>query len=142
VATTRDGSNQPAPAVLVIDDEDYVADMLATALDLEGYAVSVAYNGQQGFDLARSRVVDLVVIDIMMPYLNGHELALLLRQQPHLYTVPIIMISAGARPRQPIDGMTFMPKPFDINQFLELVARTIGPAPSGAPVERRDGQPL
>ena len=112
---------QAKPAVLVIDDEDYVADMIATALSLEGYAVHVAYNGQEGLDRARSLAVDLAIVDIMMPYMSGEDLAERLRAEPHLRSVPIIMISAGARPRRLLEDVTFLPKPFDIDRLLALV---------------------
>ena len=112
---------QAKPAVLVIDDEDYVADMIATALSLEGYAVHVAYNGQEGLDRARSLAVDLAIVDIMMPYMSGEDLAERLRAEPHLRSVPIIMISAGARPCRLLEDVTFLPKPFDIDRLLALV---------------------
>jgi DNA-binding response OmpR family regulator len=129
VATTQSSSGRPTQSVLVIDDEDYVADMIATALTIEGYIVHVAYNGKQGLERAQSLVIDLVIIDIMMPYLSGDELAERLRQEGHLHTVPIIMISAGARPRHQMNGMTFLPKPFDIDDILTLVEAHIGRPP-------------
>lgn len=121
MADARTAARHTTPIVLVIDDEDYVADMIATALQLEEYTVYTAYNGQQGLDRARSLNVDLVIVDIMMPYLSGDELVDLLRAEAHLRAVPIIMISAGARPRRQLDGVTFLPKPFDIDRVLNLV---------------------
>lgn len=124
------------PVVLVIDDEDYVADMVATALGLEGYIVHVAYNGRQGFERAHSLSVDLVIIDLMMPYLGGEELAARLREDPHAGEVPIILISAGASPQQLLDGITFVAKPFDIGRLLALVEARIGRPPEGRAAQR------
>lgn len=129
MATTQSSSGRPTPSVLVIDDEDYVADMIATALSIEGYIVHVAYNGRQGLERAQSLVIDLVIIDIMMPYLSGDELAERLRQETHLSAVPIILISAGARPRRPLDHTTFLPKPFDIDDIIQQVEAQIGRPP-------------
>jgi DNA-binding response OmpR family regulator len=120
------GEGRKAPTILVIDDEDYVADMLAMALDIEGYTVHVAYNGRQGLDSARSFPADLVIIDIMMPYLSGEQLAEQLRQQDPMRDVPIIMISAGARPLFQLRDTTFVRKPFDLEHMLDLVKARVG----------------
>ncbi|MBV9789187.1 MAG: response regulator transcription factor [Chloroflexi bacterium] len=115
---------QHTPTVLVIDDEDYVADMLASALEIEGYTVHLAYNGRDGLALAQTLRVNLVIIDIMMPYMNGITLIHELRKLDHTVEVPIILISAGARPRDQMAGVNFMPKPFDLDHMLALIATT------------------
>lgn len=117
--------HQRTPTVLVIDDEDYVADMLASALEIEGYTVHLAYNGRDGLALAQTLRVDLVIIDIMMPYMNGITLVHELRTLDHTLDVPIILISAGARPRQQMPGVAFLPKPFDLDNILDLIATTL-----------------
>ena len=115
-----------APVVLVIDDEDYVADMLASGLELEGYTVHVAYNGRDGLVQAQNLSLDLIIIDIMMPYLSGPTLIQYLRQQDTTRTVSIILISADARPQQPQPRVLFMPKPFDLDRIMELVKEQTG----------------
>lgn len=114
-----------APAVLVIDDEDYVADMIASALETEGYTVHVAYNGRDGLNQALDLTLDLLVVDIMMPYLSGTALIDQLRTVEHLHDIPVILISAGARPRQSLPNVTFLPKPFDMDDMLGLVAKYV-----------------
>ena len=116
---------QQVPSVLVIDDEDYVADMIASALEIEGYQTYVSYNGRDGLLQARERHVDLMIIDIMLPYINGIELVGQIRTLEHQRTIPIVLISAGARPRQQQPLVSFVPKPFDMDDLLELVARQI-----------------
>lgn len=111
-----------APVILVIDDEDYVADMIAGALSMDGYTTHVAYNGREGLERARALHCDLVVIDIMMPYISGLELVEQMRSSDHLRTVPVILISAGARPRQAQPNLVFLAKPFDMEHMLMLVA--------------------
>jgi len=103
VVSPPDAAHREPAAVLVIDDEDYVADMIATALELDGYVVHVAYNGRDGMEQARSAPVDLVVVDIMMPYIGGLGLIAQLRSLDHGREVPIILISAGARPSHPTE---------------------------------------
>lgn len=125
MAAAEHMAHQRTPTVLVIDDEDYVADMLASALEIEGYTVHLAYNGRDGLALAQTLRVDLVIIDIMMPYMNGITLVHELRTLDHTLDVPIILISAGARPRQQMPGVAFLPKPFDLDKILDLIATTL-----------------
>lgn len=126
MAAADHGPATPAPTVLVIDDEDYVADMIASALEIEGYTAYVSYNGRDGLAQARILRADLVIIDIMLPYINGLVLVEELRTMEHLRDVPIILISAGARPHRHRPGVTFVPKPFDMEAMLGLVARQLG----------------
>lgn len=116
-------------SVLVIDDEDYVADMVATVLNLEGYKVHVAYNGRDGLATAQHITVDLMIIDIMMPYLSGPALVEKLRISHHTRDTPIILISAGAQPVRK-EKVAFLAKPFDMDVLLDLVATTIGHPPA------------
>jgi CheY-like chemotaxis protein len=111
--------------VLVIDDEDYVADMIVNALETEGYTVHVAYNGRDGLSQALALSLDVLVVDIMMPYMSGTTLVEKLRTVEHLRDTPVILISAGARPRQSLPNVTFLPKPFDMDDMLGLVAKHV-----------------
>ncbi|MDP9313944.1 MAG: response regulator [Chloroflexota bacterium] len=113
------------PVVLVIDDEDYVADMIASVLELEGMVMHVAYNGHEGLAQAERLSLDLLVIDIMMPYMSGIDLILHVRAHPPMQDLPVILISAGARPQEQLPHVTFVPKPFDMDELVELVVGTI-----------------
>lgn len=116
---------KPNHSVLVVDDEDYVADMIASALEIEGYTTFVSYNGRDALSMAQELRVDLVVIDIMLPYINGIALVEQMRLLSHLRAVPIVLISAGARPRSVLPNVTFLPKPFDMEHLLSLIAQEI-----------------
>lgn len=117
----------PNRTVLVIDDEDYVADMIAAALQAEGLHVHIAYNGRDGLAQAQQLQLDLLIVDIMMPYLNGLALIAQLRQLAPLASVPIILISAGVRPQSLPSNIAFMAKPFNISQLLRLAANYLPP---------------
>jgi DNA-binding response OmpR family regulator len=123
VATAEPKRAKGPPVVLVIDDEDYVADMIAATLELEGFEAHVAYNGRDGLAQFHQLSVDLVIIDVMMPYLNGPALIRELRGLDHGKTIPIVLISAGARPRERLPGVTFIPKPFDIEDLLDVLSQ-------------------
>ena len=115
-----------APTVLAIDDEDYIADLIATALTLEGYDASVAYNGRDGLAQVHAQHFDLIIVDIMMPYINGLSLVEQIRQLEQMRAVPIILISAGAHPPHMLPSVTFLAKPFNIERLLQLVAEWVG----------------
>lgn len=112
------------PHILVVDDEDYVADMIASMLELEGFTTTVAYNGREGLRLAQSTPNDLIILDIMMPFMSGIEVIEHLRMDQRLSAIPIILISAGARPPHPMEDVIFIAKPFNLDHLLAL-ANTI-----------------
>jgi len=117
-----------APTVLVIDDEDYVANMLATLLDLVGYDVHVAYNGRDGLAQALALQPQAIIVDIMMPYLSGEALVWQLYEQADAQAAPLVLlISAGARPRKIPPSASFLPKPFEIAQLIDWLEAQLGP---------------
>ena len=113
-------THQPAPVVLVIDDEDYVALVIGAALELEGYQTFVAFNAREGLELAQTVAPDLVIIDMVMPSMNGEALTVQLRAQAQLRNVPVLLISAGVLPHRDMPNKAFLPKPFNIEALLTL----------------------
>lgn len=114
-----------SPSVLVIDDEDYVADMIASVLELEGMVTHVAYNGREGLAQAESLAPDLLIIDIMMPYMSGIDLIVHVHDRASMHALPVILISAGARTQEQLPHVTFLPKPFDKDDLVAIVAATL-----------------
>ncbi len=108
--------------ILVVDDEPYITDMLAAALRFEGFAVDVAGTGQEALDKARSRRPDLLLLDIMLPDVDGHEVCKRLRQDGD--TVPVVFLTARDGTEDKVSGLRvgddYVTKPFSID---ELVAR-------------------
>ncbi len=80
--------------VLVVDDNEMNRDMLSRRLQRQGCEVMVAEDGQNALDLLQEHPFDLVLLDIMMPRMNGYEVLERMRSDPHLRFVPVIMISA------------------------------------------------
>ncbi len=108
--------------ILVIEDEPDIADFIRRGLALKGYEVTVAPTGEQGLDSARELSPDLVVLDLMLPGLDGVEVCRLLRRQSDL---PIIMLTARDSVADKVDGLDagaddYITKPF---VFDELLAR-------------------
>lgn len=108
--------------ILVVDDEKLLVKGIKFNLENEGYQVEVGYNGEEAVDLAKSGNFDLILLDLMMPKLNGYEACMRIRE---FSTVPIIMLTARSEDNDKIIGFEYgaddyITKPFNI---LELKAR-------------------
>jgi CheY-like chemotaxis protein len=115
--------------VLVIDDEFGVVEVLLAALRDEGYRAVAAADGRQGLELLRETRPDLVLLDFMMPRMDGTATAKAMRAAPETRDIPIVMMSgvSEAAVRQRFAGYTaFLRKPFRVRAALELVERLIG----------------
>jgi CheY-like chemotaxis protein len=114
-------SNKRSPAILVIDDEDYIVDMISEMLAREQYTVYKAYDGRAGLALAEHHNVDLIITDIMMPHMDGNHLVRVLLDKEQTRHIPILMIGAGTYPDNLASNVTFLAKPFNIQTILEFV---------------------
>ncbi len=112
--------------VLVIDDEEMILDMLRDVLELEGYTVLLATNGQVGLARAREAVPDLILTDVMMPVMDGHELCHQVRADPRTAKIPVIGMSAAYRPQADDAFDAIIAKPFDIPPLLTLIRTWLG----------------
>lgn len=113
-----------APAVLIAEDHEDSRDALRTLLDAFGYRVHVATNGREAIERALAVQPDLVLMDIMMPEVDGFQATRALRASPAFRQVPIIALTAmeGARERVLEAGCDdFVGKPIDVRTFLEKV---------------------
>ncbi|HGO5855018.1 TPA: response regulator [Mannheimia haemolytica] len=108
--------------ILLIDDDIEFTDLLNELLLLEGFEINIAHNGQDGLDELEKNQYDLILLDVMMPILNGIETLKQIRQR---YTLPVLMLSAKDDQIDRIVGLElgaddYLPKPFNDR---ELVAR-------------------
>ncbi|MBP2241564.1 DNA-binding response OmpR family regulator [Cytobacillus eiseniae] len=109
-------------SILVADDEGEIADLIAIHLEKEGYDVSKASDGQEAVHLVETQSIDLVILDIMMPKMDGYEVTRYIREK---YNMPIIFLSAKTSDFDKVQGLVigaddYMTKPFTP---IELVAR-------------------
>ena len=115
--------------ILVVDDELGSAEVLSLLLEEEGYRASCAVNGRLALVQARDMVPDLVVVDYMMPLMNGAEFARALRADPQFAHTKIVLNSGlpEAAIRDQFEGYdAFLRKPFKVERLLELVEQFIG----------------
>ena len=112
--------------VLVVDDEPVIRELVADVLRDEGYAVVLAADGREGVNRFTHERPDLVLMDVMMPGLDGREAYLAMRAQPAQLDVPVILMSAAVRlERLDPSIAAFLAKPFDLNELLALATRLL-----------------
>ncbi len=117
------GTRRPEARLLVVDDEPNILELLATSLRFAGFEVRTATNGTQALKLAADADPDLVVLDVMMPGLDGFEVVRRMRQEGNL--APVVFLTARDAVEDRIAGLTlgaddYVTKPFSLG---ELVAR-------------------
>lgn len=117
------------PYVLYIEDERHVLNLVREALKLSGYDVAGATSGQQGLAIMRERKPDMVLLDLMMPDINGWDVYREMKTDQRLVNIPVIVITAK-NPEQdgniiedlpPVDD--YITKPFDMEHLLNSVQR-------------------
>lgn len=118
-------TSQQRSRILVIEDEADIAELIHYNLKKEGFAISVASDGQRGLEQARSQGADLILLDIMLPELDGFSVCHQLRQDPRTEAIPIIILTAKGEESDTVHGLDlgaddYMIKPF---RASELVAR-------------------
>lgn len=110
--------------ILIIEDDKLLAEALQTLLEIKGFDVEVVYNGEDGTEYAETGIYDLLIMDVMMPKLNGYQVA---RQVRHRrVTTPILMLTAKSETQDRIEGLNagadyYLTKPFDNMELLACI---------------------
>jgi two-component system, OmpR family, response regulator MprA len=117
---------QPLLKVLVIDDEENIIEFIRLGLRYEGFQVESASDGEQGVTAAQRINPDLVILDVMMPGIDGLEVCRRLRDNPTTRDVPILMLTAKDEVKDRIIGLKtgaddYLTKPFDFDELLERI---------------------
>ena len=110
--------------ILIVEDEVLLANSLKTLLEKKGFTVEVAYDGETGKDYAETGVYDLLILDVMMPRLNGYDLARQVRAER--CATPILMLTAKGELEDRIEGLNagadyYLTKPFDTRELLACI---------------------
>lgn len=120
-----------APSILVIDDDPLNRDMLRTRLARAGYEVREASHGEEGLSMASQRVPDLIILDVMMPRLDGWQVCRRLKAELATKDVPVVMLTARSQRLEAMRGLEcgadeYLSKPCDHQGLLDLIARLLG----------------
>ena len=128
--------------ILLVDDEPSIVKMVGKRLEVEGFDVLIAMDGQDGLAKARTQSPDLIVLDLMLPKLNGYEVCTMLKQDSRYQKIPVVMFTAKAQEKDEKLGMecgadAYVRKPF---RAQELLGKIRGLLP-GAPPQAAEVQP-
>ena len=110
--------------ILLIEDQQKLADNIRQFLVLENYAVTVANDGKEGFEKAMTQEIDLLILDINLPGMDGYLICSMLRQRKK--NMPILMLTARAKQQEIVQGLNlgaddYLAKPFDLDELLARV---------------------
>jgi phosphate regulon transcriptional regulator PhoB len=115
--------------ILIVDDEQDIADLVSYNLEKEGYATIKAYDGGDVLKTVKTQKPDLVILDLMLPHMNGLDICRAIRANPETVNLPIIMLTAKADEVDKIIGLEigaddYMTKPFSVKELIARV-RTV-----------------
>ncbi len=130
--------------ILVVDDEKDIVDLVAYNLEKEGFSVIRAYDGEKALDLAKAQGPDLVILDLMLPRIQGMEVCKRLRNSDRTSSLPIIMLSAKGEEIDKVLGLEigaddYITKPFSVRELLARVKAVLRRADTRQKV-RREGE--
>jgi DNA-binding response OmpR family regulator len=119
------------PTILVADDEEDLRELVTYRLSRSGYNVIGAEDGQKAFELASERTPDLMVLDVMMPKLDGYELTRRLRAEAALRSIPVILLTARSQESDIDRGFEvgaddYLKKPFNPDELVARVRAVLG----------------
>ncbi len=125
----------PDAKVLVVDDDPVIVKLLQVNFEMEGYTVVTANDGVEGLERAREERPDIVLLDIMMPRMDGLEVTRALKGDDATKSIPIILLSAKAQSSDVQAGREmgaddYLTKPFDPLELLDRVSELLGSPPS------------
>jgi DNA-binding response OmpR family regulator len=134
-----------AKRILAVDDQRHIARLVQYHLEQAGYEVELAYDGAEALEKVRSTHPDLVILDVMMPGLDGFEVLRRMKEDSRTEPIPVIMLTARSEADDALEGYDrgaqwYLGKPLDPAELLTFVNNVLGPfstldggAPSAAP---------
>ena len=112
--------------ILVVDDEADLVETVRFPLEMEGFNVLVSYNGEDALNQARKEKPDLIILDLMLPKLDGYKVCRLLKFDENYKHIPILMLTAKTQEKDKILGMEtgadeYITKPFEMDDLMGKV---------------------
>jgi DNA-binding response OmpR family regulator len=117
--------------ILVVDDEVYILHILDFSLGAEGFEVITANNGELAIEKAKQEKPDLIVLDIMMPVLDGYETCRRLKREAETKGIPVVLLTAKGRDVDKrlgyeVGAVDYIVKPFSPNRLIERIQEILG----------------
>jgi len=112
--------------ILIVDDEPNIVELIKSILEFEDYTIRVAYNGVQAIQEVEKKQPDLIILDIMMPEMDGYEVSEKLKQNEQFKDIPIVMLTAKGKTSDMQKGYLtgvegYISKPFNSSDLLEVI---------------------
>ena len=112
--------------ILVVDDEVDLVETVRFPLEMEGFDVLISYNGEDALNQARKEKPDLIILDLMLPKLDGYKVCRLLKFDERYKHIPILMLTAKTQEKDKTLGMEtganeYITKPFEMDYLMEKV---------------------
>ena len=120
--------------MLVVDDDEVIRQLIAVNLQLEGFEVATAVDGQDCLERVQDIAPDVITLDVMMPRLDGWETAVQLRKSPDTAHIKVVLITARAQEDDIVRGTNvgadaYLTKPFDPGEMIRVVRQLAGAPP-------------
>ena len=114
--------------ILIVDDEQDIVESLKFVLESYDYTCYCAYNGEDGLKMARDLIPDLIILDVMMPRINGYKISRLLKFDKKYQNIPILMVTARSQEEDKLIGEEtgadeYITKPFDLDEVIKIVKK-------------------
>jgi len=118
------------PTVLVVEDQEEIAALINFKLKNSGYNVILAENGKMGLESARINSPDLIILDVMMPVMNGVQTLTALKSDKNLKSIPVIMLTAQSAESAVVEGFhlgadDYITKPFRTKEFVARIGAVL-----------------
>lgn len=112
--------------ILVVDDEKQLVDMLKMRLEANNYEVIAAYDGMEALECSRKQKPDLIVLDLMLPKLDGYQVCRMLKFDKATHKIPIVMLTALSQKEdrewgKKVNADVYITKPFNAEELLEKI---------------------
>mgnify|MGYP000719919803 FL=1 len=112
--------------ILIVDDEQDIVESLKFVLEASDFTCYCAYNGEDGLRLAKELVPDLIILDVMMPKINGFKISRLLKYDAKYKNIPILMVTARTQEEDKLIGEEtgadeYITKPFELEEVVKKV---------------------
>lgn len=119
---------EPTLRALVVDDSAVIRELIAVNLELEGFDVTTAGDGESALELAAQVQPDVITLDVMMPQMNGFETVVRLREDERTQAIPVVMVTGRAQAADVERGdavgvQAYLTKPFEPAALVEIVTR-------------------
>ncbi len=117
--------------ILIVDDEADIIEILQFVLETQGYECITAMDGEEGLKRAREDNPDLIILDVMMPKINGYKISRLLKYDSKYKNIPILMVTARSQEEDKIIGEEtgadeYITKPFNVDEVVKKVKNYLG----------------